>query len=526
MAQHQHKDGKWTVIVFYTPTSTCLAEVKGPGNTQASNVNASEIARVVDASIKNSLSGFENAVKTLDVKIKEAVKDSFASFKDEIKAEIDTQFKAIEDRIHTLEQSSGMAKDNNTLEDLVITEVATLKKTLEEQFENRVKAMIAEDYSCDASVTVTGECHGIIDISGTPLRLVNSSISSVSICDSTSEVGSPKYTETESYVSARSDTRNYELISDTIFFKSCDSGSSKANDNNTVIEGLMYGGVVGALSPQATNTATGSQNAEAASTQREGLNRSGQLYYKYEHTLKKGVKISRTTAIIEGDLTIGALFALHDPPAQSNGYGRKCGSIREQYGIQRTEATFKAIDAINNDPKLLPNVTLGVEIRDTCWYTSFALGQSLQFIKDEIPLAHHDLIQIGYSATSRTLSDKRQYGYFLRVVPSDDYQAQVMLDIVKYFNWTYISIVNTDVNYGQKGIDVFRELAEGNKICIAEEENIAFHADNEAYDEVIRKLLEEPNARVIVCFCQGSTVRGLLKAQRRLKVKQNFFFLG
>ncbi|KAK2710909.1 hypothetical protein QYM36_012171 [Artemia franciscana] len=115
------------------------------GNTQASNVNASEIARVVDASIKNSLSGFQNAVKTLDVKIKEAVKDSFASFKDEIKAEIDTQFKAIEDRIHTLEQSSGMAKDNNTLKDLVTTQVVTLKKTLDEQFEIRVKAMIAED---------------------------------------------------------------------------------------------------------------------------------------------------------------------------------------------------------------------------------------------------------------------------------------------------------------------------------------------------------------------------------------------
>ncbi|KAK2705097.1 hypothetical protein QYM36_017216 [Artemia franciscana] len=114
------------------------------GNTQASNVNASEIAQVVDVSIKNSLSGFENAVKTLDVKIKKAVKDSFASFKDEIKAEIDTQFKAIEDRIHTLEQSSGMAKDNNALKDLVTTEVATLRKTLDEQFENGIKAMIAE----------------------------------------------------------------------------------------------------------------------------------------------------------------------------------------------------------------------------------------------------------------------------------------------------------------------------------------------------------------------------------------------
>ena len=47
------------------------------GKYQASNGNASKITRVVDASIKNSFSGFENAVKTLYVKIKEAVKDSF-----------------------------------------------------------------------------------------------------------------------------------------------------------------------------------------------------------------------------------------------------------------------------------------------------------------------------------------------------------------------------------------------------------------------------------------------------------------
>ena len=120
---------------------------KGPmckGNIQASNFNAFEIARVVDVSIKKSLSGFENAVMTLDVKMKEAVKDSFASFKEELKAEFDTEFLAIEDRIHTFEQSSGMAEDNNTLKDLVTAEVATLKEALDEQFENCVKAIIAE----------------------------------------------------------------------------------------------------------------------------------------------------------------------------------------------------------------------------------------------------------------------------------------------------------------------------------------------------------------------------------------------
>ena len=51
--------------------------------------------------------------------------------------------------------------------------------------------------------------------------------------------------------------------------------------------------------------------------------------------------------------------------------------IREQYGIQRVEAAFMAVDEINNNTSLLPNITLGIEIRDSCWYSSIALEQSL-----------------------------------------------------------------------------------------------------------------------------------------------------
>lgn len=57
--------------------------------------------------------------------------------------------------------------------------------------------------------------------------------------------------------------------------------------------------------------------------------------------------------------------------------------------------------------------------------------------------------QIGYSTTSKDLSDKSRFNYFLRVVPSDYYQAQVMVDIVSSHNWTYVSTVNTDGMYPQ-----------------------------------------------------------------------------
>lgn len=42
---------------------------------------------------------------------------------------------------------------------------------------------------------------------------------------------------------------------------------------------------------------------------------------------------------------------------------RKCGAVREQYGIQRVEAMMHTLDRINADPNILPNITLGCEIR-------------------------------------------------------------------------------------------------------------------------------------------------------------------
>ena len=39
------------------------------------------------------------------------------------------------------------------------------------------------------------------------------------------------------------------------------------------------------------------------------------------------------------------------------------------------------IEQINNDSSLLPNVKLGCDIRDSCWYTPKALEESKDFIR-------------------------------------------------------------------------------------------------------------------------------------------------
>lgn len=55
------------------------------------------------------------------------------------------------------------------------------------------------------------------------------------------------------------------------------------------------------------------------------------------------------------------------------------------------------------------------------------------------------------------LSDKVWYDYFLRIVFLDDFQVKVIVDIVEFFNWIYVLIVVLEGDYGQFGIDEFKE---------------------------------------------------------------------
>ncbi|TDG99197.1 hypothetical protein EPR50_G00207460 [Perca flavescens] len=293
---------------------------------------------------------------------------------------------------------------------------------------------------------------------------------------------------------------------------------------------------------------------------------------KYERSVVPS-SASRLVARMDGDIIIGALFSVHHQPSAEKVAERKCGEVREQYGIQRVEAMFHALDRINSDPNLLPNITLGCEIRDSCWHSSVALEQSIEFIRDSLisirddrdgsrwciegvpssqppttkkPIAGvigpgsssvaiqvqnllqlFNIPQIAYSATSIDLSDKTLFKYFLRVVPSDTLQARALLDIVKRYNWTYVSAVHTEGNYGESGMEVFKELASQDGICIAHSDKIYSNAGEKHFDRLLRKLRERlPKARVVVCFCEGMTVRGLLMAMRRLGVAGEFLLIG
>lgn len=70
-------------------------------------------------------------------------------------------------------------------------------------------------------------------------------------------------------------------------------------------------------------------------------------------------------------------------------------------------------------------------------------GSSAIAIQVQALLEPFGISQVGYSATSVDLDDTDKYKYFTRVVPSDKYQVQAMLDIIEKLQWTRLSVVYT-----------------------------------------------------------------------------------
>lgn len=82
---------------------------------------------------------------------------------------------------------------------------------------------------------------------------------------------------------------------------------------------------------------------------------------------------------VPGDIILGGLFPVHE-----KGERTACGPQIYHRGVQRLEAMMYAIDRINNNKDILPNISLGVHILDTCSRDTYALNQSLQFVRASV----------------------------------------------------------------------------------------------------------------------------------------------
>ncbi|KAK2582491.1 hypothetical protein KPH14_004793 [Odynerus spinipes] len=104
--------------------------------------------------------------------------------------------------------------------------------------------------------------------------------------------------------------------------------------------------------------------------------------YQRKDGNKDGSKLIR----INGDVILGGIFPMHEQVwVRSRGAGTigqsPCGAVKEEKGVQRLEAMLYALDEINANFELLPNTTLGGLILDSCSSETYALDQSMEFMR-------------------------------------------------------------------------------------------------------------------------------------------------
>ena len=207
------------------------------------------------------------------------------------------------------------------------------------------------------------------------------------------------------------------------------------------------------------------------------------------------------------------------------------------------DAFLYSLDLVNSNRNILPNITLGYDVRDSCLTESIALEESVDLVllsnsenylscnnteniipvsaiiseyvsSVTIPVANFlrpfNVPQISFSATSAILNNRERYEYFFRTIPSDDQQAQAMIDLALRFGWTYVSTLHSNDLYGEPGIERFMELAKRNGICIDLDIGTNEDFTDEQYESVV-KMLYNSTANVVILFSSLRQVKGLFQ---------------
>ncbi|KAM3616780.1 uncharacterized protein V6R79_023354 [Siganus canaliculatus] len=226
----------------------------------------------------------------------------------------------------------------------------------------------------------------------------------------------------------------------------------------------------------------------------------------------------------------GAAAIAHDFTQQP--HYNPCTGL-EHTPLQYMYAMVFAVEEINNDTTLLPGVSLGYHILDSCGRHPWALQAALSLVGGEgVSCNNHPVPVIIGGASSITsqilsrvlgplsvpiisylsscpcLSDRHQFPNFFRTIPSDIFQARAIAQLAVHFNWTWIGAVVADNNYGHTAVKVFQEETQGKGVCLAfvetlQRENIVNDASRAA------AAIQASTVRVILVFTWYTDVREL-----------------
>ncbi|KAK6296396.1 hypothetical protein J4Q44_G00325380 [Coregonus suidteri] len=240
----------------------------------------------------------------------------------------------------------------------------------------------------------------------------------------------------------------------------------------------------------------------------------------------------------EGDINIGAVFSLHRNALfkvhsfTSRPEKTPCISFNPRE-FQFAQTLIFALEEINNSSDLLPGLSLGYQVYDSCGSVPLAIHSALALMNSLEPedslgdpsscsrppavlgivgessstptigisslVGPFSIPVISHFATCACLSNRKRFPSFFRTIPSDFYQSRALAKLVKHFGWTWVGVVNSNSDYGNNGMATFMEAARHEGVCVEYQEAIYRTDPRERLLEAVR-VIRRATARVVVLF--------------------------
>ncbi|KAM9370133.1 taste receptor type 1 member 1 [Phaethornis superciliosus] len=244
-----------------------------------------------------------------------------------------------------------------------------------------------------------------------------------------------------------------------------------------------------------------------------------------------------------GDYRLAGLFPIHtvQPRAATQPLVDTCDdhTAFKEHGYILSQVMRFAVEEINNSSTLLPNVTLGYDIYDTCsepanlHATLRALVQDRREVEVLSTFQHYEpqavavigpdcsdlalttaavlsvflIPVISYEASSEVLSQKRLYPSFLRTIPSDGQQVKAIFQLMKDFGWKWVVLLGSNNAYGRDGLDALQKLLSESNMCVAYRGVLPVNTDNSIQElHNLVGILRNVKVNVTVIFANRRSV--------------------
>eukprot|EP00794_Sanderia_malayensis_P004605 gene4605-5211_t len=236
-----------------------------------------------------------------------------------------------------------------------------------------------------------------------------------------------------------------------------------------------------------------------------------------------------TLPSVPGNLTLRGFFDIHLPEGD-----KECAKIDTRNAIVFMEAFRYAINRTNQNPHNF--YKLGYTIRDTCQSSVKLKGIIKDTAMSQVPdlilgvvgpgttdaafeisqvVDAWELPAISYAVGSSSFSHKKRHEYVLRTVPDDSYLRKALLDVIRHFNWSYVSVVGSCSVYNQDELSLFVKTVRDDSRCLARMTRLCDRTVA-GYEKELKSVLKDSRVRVLVMLTDPDDTLGILTAAKSI----------